>query len=555
MTLSRAGLAGVAVTALACGHGGAPPAPGPTRASAPASAPATPAAASASPSAPLAPVTAGARASLAHGIDSLLDDPRFRSAFWGVLIVDPVHGDTLYARNADKLFLPASNMKIVTSSVALTSLGPDFRFRTAFAARGQLRDGVLHGDLVVYGRGDPTVSDHMMHDAMAPLAAAADSLAAHGIRRITGHVVSGGDAFPDANAGYGWDWDDLSQPYGAGVDELMFNEGFTAIKLRAAPRAGRPAALTTAPIDDYPVVRSHVTTVVPGGGAPAIEPTATIDPARGSLIVAGTMAPGDTTTLFVAYPDPAVAYLHAVARALRARRIALPRDAVVPPGDTIGPRVPGPSAASHTATSADARRAEHRGGARRAAPIDTLFTVLSPPLRDILPALLKPSQNQIAEVLFKTLGLERTGVGSADSGRRVVESQLAAWGAAPDGFVIHDGSGLSRHDYLSPGTLVRVLTAIRADSAFHVFFDALPIAGVDGTIAARMRGTPAAGNVHAKTGYVDRARSLSGYVTTADGAPLVFSLLCNNWTVPVRDVEQVQDAIATRLATLVLGAR
>jgi D-alanyl-D-alanine carboxypeptidase/D-alanyl-D-alanine-endopeptidase (penicillin-binding protein 4) len=185
--------------------------------------------------------------------------------------------------------------------------------------------------------------------------------------------------------------------------------------------------------------------------------------------------------------------------------------------------------------------------------LDTLFTIASPPLRDILPALLKPSQNQIAEILLKTLGLERTGVGSADSGRRVVEAQLTSWGIPPDEFVIRDGSGLSRHDYLSPGTLARVLSIMQHDTAFAAFYSALPVAGVDGTIADRMRGTPAAGNVHAKTGYVDRARSLSGYVTTADGAQLVFSMLCNNWTTPVHDVEQVQDAIAALLASTTRG--
>src|SRR5262249_28800278 len=130
---------------------------------------------------------------------------------------------------------------------------------------------------------------------------------------------------------------------------------------------------------------------------------------------------------------------------------------------------------------------------------DTVVTLLSPPLREILPALLKPSQNQIAEILLKTLGLERTGVGSADSGRRVVESQLATWGVPPDESVIRDGSGLSRHDCLAPATLVRVLATMQHDTAFHALYDALPVAGVDGTISDRMRGTAAAGNVHAKT--------------------------------------------------------
>ncbi|HEX6630821.1 MAG TPA: D-alanyl-D-alanine carboxypeptidase, partial [Gemmatimonadaceae bacterium] len=119
-------------------------------------------------------------------------------------------------------------------------------------------------------------------------------------------------------------------------------------------------------------------------------------------------------------------------------------------------------------------------------------------------------------------------------------------------YAVRDGSGLSRHDYVSPETLVRVLAQARRDTAFAVFYHALPIAGVDGTIENRMKGTPAQGNVHAKTGFIDKARSLSGYVTTGDGTLLVFSTLANNWTTPVREVERVQDAIAAYLAALQL---
>jgi D-alanyl-D-alanine carboxypeptidase/D-alanyl-D-alanine-endopeptidase (penicillin-binding protein 4) len=515
--------------ATACGHSAVQPA-------------VSPAPAVMAPPPPVDP-----RVALRAAIDSMLGDPRFRSAFWGVLIVDPAHNDTLYNRNAEKLFLPASNMKVVTASVALAQLGPDFRFRTTFAAHGTVRDGVLHGDLVVIGRGDPTVSDHMMRDAMLPLRAAAESLAAHGIHRITGHIVGGDDAFPDANIGFGWDWDDLGEPYAAGVDELMFNEGYATVTLRGAAHSGGAAHVTTTPIPDYPLIRSRVTTATIAGGSAAVAPTAVFDAAHGDLVVNGTVAPGDTATLLVALRDPEAAYLYGLADALRARGVTLRPQPVIPTDD--GKLFPNSGVVPVT-TSPGGRiipAAEDRR--------DTLFAMFSPPLRDILPALLKPSQNQIAEILLKTLGLEKTGVGSADSGRRVVASQLTAWGVPPDQFVIRDGSGLSRHDYLSPATLVRTLSTVEHDSAYQVFYDALPIAGIDGTISDRMRGTPAAGNVHAKTGFVDRARSLSGYVTTTDGVGLVFSLLCNNWTTPVHDVEHVQDEIAERLASMTLGAR
>jgi serine-type D-Ala-D-Ala carboxypeptidase/endopeptidase (penicillin-binding protein 4) len=247
-------------------------------------------------------------------------------------------------------------------------------------------------------------------------------------------------------------------------------------------------------------------------------------------LVAGTVLAADSTTVDVAHRDPARAYLLAFAQALAERGITVDGGVSAAPADAA------PSAGA--------------GAAR-----DTLFTLLSPPLGQILPALEKPSQNQIAEVLLKTLGLERTGIGRADSGRRVVERQLLEWGADPEGFAVRDGSGLSRHDYVSPETIVRVLDAMRRAPTFSLFYDALPVAGVDGTIAGRMRGTAAQGNVRAKTGYVDRARSLSGYVTSADGELLIFSLLCNNWTTPVRAVENVQDEVAARLAALPVRTR
>jgi len=187
--------------------------------------------------------------------------------------------------------------------------------------------------------------------------------------------------------------------------------------------------------------------------------------------------------------------------------------------------------------------------------MDTIAVILSPPLREIMPAFQKPSQNQIGEILLRTLGLERTGVGIPDSGRAVIERQLLEWGAARDGFVVRDGSGLSRYNYLSPETIVRVLDVMRKDTVFQVFYGALPVAGIDGTLANRMKGTYAEANARAKTGFIAQARSLSGYVTSADGRLLIYSLLCNNWTIPVRAVERVQDGIVAKLAGMATGSR
>jgi serine-type D-Ala-D-Ala carboxypeptidase/endopeptidase (penicillin-binding protein 4) len=238
------------------------------------------------------------------------------------------------------------------------------------------------------------------------------------------------------------------------------------------------------------------------------------DTLTGDVIVTGTIAVGDSTVEVVTHRDPDAAYIAAF------------REALIDRGITIGDD----SVAASTVS-------------------DTLVVMPSPTLAEILPPFLKPSQNQLGEMLFKTLGLERGTAGTALAARKIVEEQLKAWGARNDGFIVRDGSGLSRYDYVSPETIVHVLMAMRRSPSFPVFYNALPIAGVDGTIERRMRGTPAANNVHAKTGSVAQARSLSGYVQALNGDTLTFSILANNWTVPAGRVTSAADSIAARLAS------
>jgi serine-type D-Ala-D-Ala carboxypeptidase/endopeptidase (penicillin-binding protein 4) len=472
----------------------------------------------------------GTRAELRHAIDSMVAMPKFANAHWGILIVDPERGDTLYSRNAGKLFMPASNQKLVTGAVALALLGPDHQFETAFAARGPVEGGVLRGDLVVSGNGDPSMSNRMRGDVMQAMRAIPDSLRGHGVRYVSGRLQRAGNLFPDAHHGFGWGWDDFDFAYSAGVDELFFNDGMFTVTLRGSQREGARASTTVRPDIGYPSVRSLVTTVrrpdstrnADGSwSAPGLRsPSARMDSASNLVTITGEVYVGDSVDVDVAYRDPGLAYLYALRRTLSDQALTIEGG--------LDPRYPRDTASA----------------------LDSLFVVKSPPLREILPVLEKPSQNQIAEILFKTVGLRHTGVGTADSGRAVVERQLAAWGIAPTSFAVRDGSGLSRHNYIAPDAIVRILDAMRKSEHFAVFRGSLPVAGVDGTIRNRMRDTPAAGNVHAKTGFVDKARSLSGYVTTADGRLLIFSLLCNNWTTPSREVDEVADAIAVRLASL-----
>jgi D-alanyl-D-alanine carboxypeptidase/D-alanyl-D-alanine-endopeptidase (penicillin-binding protein 4) len=402
----------------------------------------------------------------------------------------------------------------------VAKLGADYRWTTSLWARGAVQGGVLSGDLVVRGNGDPSISVRMRGDALAPLRALADSLRARGVTRIRGTVVAAPSPFSDSPLGFGWSWDDLDEPYGAGVDALLLNEGFSEIVVRGGAREGDAVIATTRPASSYPtlVVRAR-TGPAQAEPAPGTARRHAIvvgfDPSHTGVLVSGTVSPGDSAVLQLAHRDQRGAYLAAMREALRAGGIAI----------------------EEARTDSTAR-------------LDSLVAMRSPALREVLPHFQKPSQNQIGEMLYKSMGLEGTGVGRADSARQVVQQQLLAWGVAPDAFAVRDGSGLSRHNFVTPRALVLVLDAMRRHADFRVFYDALPIAGVDGTIENRMRGTAAAGNVHAKTGYLDKARSLSGYVTTADGRLLLFSALCNNYSVPTRGVERVQDALAVRLASL-----
>lgn len=457
--------------------------------------------------------------------DSLLGDPMFRSAHWGVLVVDPATGDTIYSRNAGKLFMPASNQKIITGATALTRLGPDYRFSTRLMG-GDVAGGTLAGDLVVVGTGDPSFSDSLAGDAMRPLRALADSLAAQGVRQVAGRLVRGGDAFPDSTLGFGWAWDDLDYAYSAPIDELILNEGFARIRIHGGERPGDSVRVTTSPARTVPRLGTvDVQTIGCCSLRQRVEWSSDVRGAQPVLSLRGTVRARDSVTVNVALRHPAGAWLHAFAEVLAERGITVTggveADAMA---DTVGLR--------------------------------TLATRWSPPLREVLPVFEKPSQNQVGELLFRTLARELTGVGTADSGRAVVERQLLEWGADSAGFAVRDGSGLSRHDYLSPETIVRVLHAMYRHESFRTFYDALPLAGVDGTIAERMRGTAARANVRAKTGTLDKARSLSGYVTDPDGRLLIFSILANNHVVPTREVERVQDALASALASLrIAGVR
>jgi serine-type D-Ala-D-Ala carboxypeptidase/endopeptidase (penicillin-binding protein 4) len=460
------------------------------------------------------------RSMVAAALDSLPAQEAFRSAHWGILVVNPRTGDTLASRNAGKLFIPASNVKLVTGAVALAQLGAERRVLTVFGTNGRIEEGVLIGDLVVSGGGDPGVSARMREDAMIPLREIADSLAARGITRIDGSLIRGVRNFAGPTLGSGWQWDYLNSGYASGVDDLFFNEGLVRVTVYGTS-AGEPPMVVTSPASTYPQV--HVNAMTAEREDSVRQRIEVLQDTGGlSVTVEGTIAPGDTVTATVVPRDPAAAYMHSLFDALRERGIRVSGAVRTVPDSSV---------------------------------VDTLFTMESPPMAEIVRAMMKPSQNQIAEILIRIIGREITGVGHPDSGLAVIRRQLDEWGVASDGSALRDGSGLSRNDLISPKSIVRILDVMRGHEQYEVFHESLPLAGVDGTVGSRMRGTPAANNLRAKTGTLSRASALSGYVTTADGELLLFSFICNNFTTPASAVTGMQNEMGVLLASMRWGAR
>jgi D-alanyl-D-alanine carboxypeptidase/D-alanyl-D-alanine-endopeptidase (penicillin-binding protein 4) len=479
------------------------------------------------PIAPPAPTTAPARAAspeadFAAAVDSIFSDTVFAGANWGVEIKSLETGRVLYQRNAGKMFVPASNMKLVTGTAALETLGPAWRYRTAVVAAGPVENGVLRGDLVVVGSGDPTIAaDFQNGDPLAVFRAWADSLRAHGVTRITGRIVGDDDVFDDLPYGRGWAWDDMDAYYSAEIGGLQYNLGVVGISVAPGAAPGSEGRVTLLPATRYTLVENRTRTVA---GAPVEEVEGTRHEDGTGIILVGDV-PRDT----------AAVRTEVAVRNNTAYFVTVLRETLV----ASGIRVDDGAVDQDEIPLADfpARRG-------------TLFVHSSPPLAEILPGFLKPSQNQVGELLLKTMGRALRGQGTAAAGIAVVDSLHRTWGLPRRKLAQADGSGLSRYNLVAPELLIALLEHVRGSANYRTFYAALPVAGVDGTLASRMKGTPLQGNVHAKTGTVSNVRSLSGYMTTAAGEPMVFSMIVNHHTVSSRDADRLAEAALMRLYSL-----
>jgi serine-type D-Ala-D-Ala carboxypeptidase/endopeptidase (penicillin-binding protein 4) len=456
---------------------------------------------------------------LSQQLNRIFDAPILDHSYLAVVVRSMTTGETILARNGGKLMMPASNMKVVTLAAVAERLGWGHRFETRFVSDGTVVDGRLGGDLVIVGSGDPSMNER--HDrADKILEDVAWQLREAGIHAIDGRIVADDRLFNGAEIGGGWSWDYLQAWYAAPINALAYAENFVTVFVEPGIAVGEAAHLTLLPSTSDLDVLNHATTAAAG-----TDPTVDVARERGSrtLEVVGTIPLGSQLVRRpAAVENPGLCFARATRDAFIRHGIDVRGDAVETPSNPIEP-------------------------ARTSNPIEparTLARVLSPPLWEIATVMMKASQNLYAEMLLRVIG-----GGTMDGGRRAVTDVMTSWKIKPQTFVIADGSGLSRYNYVTADMLVAILEQMYRDPRHRERFMAtLPIAGVDGTLERRMRGTKAQGNLRAKTGSIANARSLSGYVRTAGGDTLGFAILANNFTLRGAQIDEITDRAVDAMA-------
>jgi len=426
---------------------------------------------------------------------------------WGLLIVDAESGETLYEQNADKYFVPASNMKLFTTALALAKLGPEYRFRTTLETQGTISsEGVLRGDVVLVGRGDPNLSNRkfpyeLKEEFDGPqekaLVELADALVAKGVKEISGDVIGDDSYFPRERYPNGWEIDDMVWEYGAAISAIVVDDNTVALSLTPGEQAGNAVqAAVTPATPDFTVENDVVTS------AADVKPdlTLTREPGSHLVVVKGSLpAKSAPRKLVLSIEEPAQHAAALLKRLLEERGVKI----------------------------AGVARARHDHAEPGGDPV-VLAEHASVPLGDSVKLINKISQNLHTEMLLRTVARQNGVWAKPEDLAKVASDFYSVAGIAPDDVIQSDASGLSRRDLVTPRAIVTLLIFAQKQSWFATYYASLPVAGVDGTLEDRMKNTPAAGRIHAKTGSVEHVRTLSGFAETASGRRVIFSFLSNN---------------------------
>jgi serine-type D-Ala-D-Ala carboxypeptidase/endopeptidase (penicillin-binding protein 4) len=459
-------------------------------------------------------VAAGAQPPLNARVQALIGASGCRNAQVGVYAVEVQNGQILCALDEARPLIPASNMKLLTTGVALFLLGEDFRFTTSVFGIGDLVDGaVLKGDLVVVAGGDPSISGRRYEGKTTAVFDAWAEAIARKVRRVRGNLVIDDTIFDREYVHPNWPQDQLVRWYCAPISALALNDNCIDVAVAPGPRPGTPARVILDPATEYFQVVNHCKTVAAKAKQAIIHRTA----GRDQLVISGTLAPDSPGSASpVAVADPT----RFAATVLRERLAAA---GVVVEGKIV---------------LADQRVNVEKG---------LLLARTSHPLLDAVAVANKRSQNFYAEMIFKTLGRTVADPSTFKDGATVMVDTLSRIGLKKQLFTVDDGSGMSRGNTIAPGQMVLFLRAMALGPRAEAFIGSLAISGEDGTLQRRMRDAAMKGKVLAKTGYLRGVSALSGYVKSGDKIA-AFSILVNGPR--IGDARTLQD----RICRLILDA-
>jgi D-alanyl-D-alanine carboxypeptidase/D-alanyl-D-alanine-endopeptidase (penicillin-binding protein 4) len=480
-------------------------------------------------------------------VETILTDSRAERAYWGILVADRDTGRPLYALNTDHFFTPASNAKIFTTALALATLSADYRFRTTLESKGALdNDGRLAGDLILVGRGDPDLSNRKFpydekNETDGPvdkvLAEMADAAVAKGLKEVDGDIVADDSYFAYDPYPAGWNAGDLFFRFGAPVSAVAFNDNTISVEMRPGATPSAPPAITVQPEAAAGTLGLELATVSSNEKS---DFEVVRQPGANFLLLRGSISPGHAPMrIDLAMLDPSETAAAELKQLLEARGVFVKGGARAQHG-----------AAPRTSPSGEPILDRGIDPAPNSGNSMVLAEHVSQPLLEIVRVTNKVSQNLHAELLLRAAGREKLGVGSTAAGLEVERDFLKGAGIAEGDVVLSDGSGLARDDLVTPRAAVALLSYALRQPWGEGFLSTLPIAGVDGTLENRMKNTPAAGLIEAKTGAADHARALSGYATTRHGEHLVFSIFDNNNPQHGTDATAVVDAIGDAMVEI-----